>query len=132
ATLLICLLTLKMLDMKKLPLTIRVLATIAGVVLLEWIPFDYGAYALVLMLIYRYLSSTAMITIHFIAEIIFMVYNSWLVQFFSMIITYVIAFKPNIIQLISQWRTPSWLWRSFYPLHLAILAFINYYIHLLD
>jgi len=132
ATLLVCLLTLKILDITKLPIAIRVLLTIAVTALLEIISFDYGAYALVLMLIYRYLSSTVMITVQFIAEIIFMIYNSWVFQFISMIITYFIAFKPTTLQKLSQWRAPSWLWRSFYPLHLTLIAIINYSFHLLD
>lgn len=132
ATLLVCLLTLKMLDMTKFPLAFRALVAVASIVLLEIVPFDYGAYALVLMLIYRYLTSTVMLTVQFFAELIFMVYNFWRVQFFSMIITYFIAFKPQTIQQINQWRAPTWLWRSFYPLHLAIIAAIKYYIQLLE
>ncbi|MCR8660005.1 conjugal transfer protein TraX [Paenibacillus endoradicis] len=132
ATLLVCLLTLKILDIKKINLFFRIIIAVASIALLEIVPFDYGAYALVLMLIYRYLTSTIMFSIHFIAEIIFMVYNSWQIQFYSMIITYVIAFKPNLIGKLSQWRAPSWIWRSFYPLHLTIIAIIHYYISLLD
>jgi len=132
ATLLVCLLTLKILDMKKIHIAIRVIMVLASIVLLEIVPFDYGAYALVLMLIYRYLTSTAMLIVQFIVEIIFMVYNSWQVQFFSMIITYMIAFNPNLIQKIGHWRAPSWIWRSFYPLHLTIIAIISYSITLLD
>ncbi|URN95251.1 MAG: conjugal transfer protein TraX [Candidatus Pristimantibacillus lignocellulolyticus] len=132
ATLLVCLLTLKILDMKKIHLAIRVFLAVGSLVLLEIVSFDYGAYALVLMLIYRYFTSSVMFIVQFIAEIIFMVYHSWLIQFISMIVTYTIAFHPNIIQKLSHWRAPNWIWRSFYPLHLTIIAMINLYITLLD
>lgn len=126
ATLLVCILTIRLLDLKSFPLFIRYTVAITSIILLEVLSFDYGAYALVLMLIYRYLQPSTMLINHFAAEVFFLIYNSWLIQFFSMVVTYFIVFQPRIINTLNLSRAPSLLWRSFYPLHLIIIVVISY------
>ncbi|MBB6637890.1 TraX family protein [Cohnella thailandensis] len=94
--------------------------------LLEFIPFDYGAYGLLLILMYRYLPQAYWIAVHFVLNVGYFYLNGWEIQFFSLIPTVFLAYSKQL----ADWkrgfgyRVPNWLWRSFYPAHLFVLAVI--------
>lgn len=131
ATLLVCLLILKLLDLPKSFLALKVAGVIATIVLLEWLPFDYGAYGLILCLIYRYLNGQQLMIAHFITELVAMIRYEWRIQFVSLIVSYVLNYYPNHVQQLNKFRAPRIIWRSFYPLHLIILALISTFINML-
>lgn len=100
--------------------SIKILVILLCVVVMELIPMDYGSYGLLLVLIYRFARSDGVIWFHFLLNALFFVYKGWMIQLFSVLASFIIA---NLSQLQFNKRVvPNWLWRSFYPAHLALLA----------
>jgi len=96
---------------------LRYLWVISAALLMEIIPFDYGAYGLVLVLIYRFTSKHIMWISHLGLNLIYAAIYLVPIQMFSIIPTLFFAYSPTPVR-----RTaPRWLWRSFYPAHLAVL-----------
>jgi len=54
-----------------------------------------------------------------------MFYNYWIVQMLSILPTLLIAFTPLIWNRLERQRVPRWMWWSFYPAHLLMLAIIK-------
>lgn len=101
-------------------------AIVAGAAtLLELIPFDYGAYALLLILVYRYMRPQRWIVAHLMLNLAFLFYKGWLIQLASIIPTIWLVSLPQLYQLAGMVKVPRWAWRSFYPVHLAALAIIK-------
>ena len=125
-TLFISLLVMHLLDLCKKQVVLQIFIVIPFIYLLELFPFDYGAYGLLLMLIYRYAihRPLLMIGLHGLLEIIFLILKGWFIQFISLSITYCLAFFSPITASLNACRAPNWLWRSFYPLHLIIIYLI--------
>jgi len=98
----------------------------AGFILLEVVPFDYGGYGLLLVLLFRYCRSGWIIPLHFVLNVVFIFYKGWLLQIFSVIATAWIVYRPRFPDRLGKVKVPRWLWRSFYPAHLLVLACINY------
>lgn len=126
ATLFFCLLALLLLDRLKGKPIAAVLATASIFVLLEVLPFDYGGYALALMLIYRYATPHMMVMLHLALNVVSIFYKGWILQLFSLLSTLWIVYTPELIRSIERIRIPRFLWRSFYPLHLLIIAIVYY------
>lgn len=105
---------------------ISMLLTMIFAVMMEIIPMDYGAYGLFLVLIFRYLKSWEMVFSHFVLNLIFWWSHRWFIQLASIIPTLVIAYGSVIWHKLDRRMAPSWLWRTFYPAHLAILAGLSY------
>lgn len=112
-TLLISLTVLWAIDRPSKRVTAAVVAAAAG--LLLWVPFDYGLYGLVLVLVYRYLHTYWAVAAHAAATLLF--YSDVPIQMFSVLATALLV--ANVLPASRQ--VPTWLWRSFYPLHLAVL-----------
>lgn len=100
---------------------------------MEELKFDYGTYGVLLVLAYRYLPNAwLMIAAHFAINAIwiFGFRTTSEIQFFSMITTFFIAgiqsASPNAK---TEVRVPRWLWRSFYPAHLAIIALVEWQLY---
>ncbi|TLS50500.1 conjugal transfer protein TraX [Paenibacillus antri] len=93
---------------------------IAAAVLLEAVAFDYGAYGLLLLLIFRYTTRHVTLLSHFGLNIIYVLLFQAPLQVFSILPTLVVAYAPSALAKAS-YRAPSWLWRSFYPAHLIVL-----------
>lgn len=126
ATLFVCLLTFIVLDRyKHKPAWGYALAAI-NLVLLEALPFDYGAYALLLALIYRYAQPQLFVIMHLALNVASVFYKGWVLQLFSLLATVCIVYLPDFMRSVDRIRVPRSLWRSFYPLHLAILALVHY------
>lgn len=98
----------------------------AGTLAIEAIPFSYGYYALMLILIYRYLDRNYWVAAHFALNLFaFALASGWWVQLFSIVPTIYLAYKDTLFAEFKLGASPPrWVWRSFYPAHLAALAVI--------
>lgn len=100
-------------------LTLLVLVTAS--LLMEIVPMDYGAYGMLLIVIYRYCNAYWKLILHFALNAFYYFYQGWDMQMYSLMSTLIIVMVPHIAD-IGRKHTPIWLWRSFYPAHLLILA----------
>jgi hypothetical protein len=123
-TLLISLLTLIGLDTFKSYLQ-RSLILITSALLLEFGQFDYGAYGLLLVCIYRYTKLHWMVALHLILNVVFVFVKGWLIESYSVLATIWIAYMPTLFGWIGKLRVPRWLWLAFYPLHLTVLMVVE-------
>lgn len=124
AALFVCLCVLWALD--KLPgKWMSFLIFASAMALLESFAFDYGSYALLLILIYRYFLSYWVLLLHVVLNLVFWVYKGWDIQLYSILPTIALVYLPNVFQTVEVVRIPNWLWRSFYPAHLLILAILS-------
>lgn len=124
-TLLISLLFLLLLDRFQ-DVRIKIIIFIPSIFIIGFIPIDYGAYGLLLILIYHYAQAHCMLLLHLGLNIVYFVYIGWEIQLYSIVPTFFIAYVPTLMKL-GRSVTPKWLWRSFYPAHLLILAVVSYF-----
>ena len=98
----------------------KVLAVLAAAFILEMFRFDYGAYGLLLILIYRHAAGWKVIAYHAILNIAAVAFYGpvWLIQQISILPTIIMSWKKENSRIM---RPPVWLWRSFYPAHLSII-----------
>ncbi|MCZ8512663.1 TraX family protein [Paenibacillus filicis] len=122
-TLLVCIAVLYLIENRKKSVWIPVAA--ASVILMEVLDFDYGLYGLLLVLIYKYSKSHTMVFSHFVLNLLYLFLKDWLIEGFSLIPTLVIAYVPALYRRLEHRSIPSWLWRSFYPAHLAVIAILE-------
>ncbi|KPV58228.1 conjugal transfer protein TraX [Paenibacillus sp. A3] len=122
-TLLVCVAVLYVMEHRKKSVWLPV--AVASVVVMEVLSFDYGLYGLLLVLIYHYTKSHAMVASHFILNVLFLALKGWLLGAYSIIATIGIAYAPALYGRLERRSVPGWLWRSFYPAHLAVLAMIE-------
>lgn len=102
----------------------RCIVIIAGVLMLELLPFDYNSYVLGLVLIFRYYQkSWHAVLLHCLLNITFIV--ALPLQIFSILSTLLLTYRPREYQLINRIVVPRWVWRSFYPGHLIIIAVVR-------
>ncbi|MCI3926326.1 conjugal transfer protein TraX [Paenibacillus sp. TRM 82003] len=98
---------------------------IGAAVLLESIEFDYGAYGLLLLLIYRYGSSHGMWIAHFALNAAYIMLFQAPIQMLSLLPTILLAYTGEHTRLWIGYAAPKWLWRAFYPGHLLILYLLS-------
>lgn len=123
-TLLLSAIVLVILD--KLPsLWLGIPVVLAAIYLMDYLPLDYNAYGLILVLIFRYARSYGLILGHFLLNGFYLFYSGWLVQMVSIVPTIFIALTPGVWGLLEKRRLPRWVWWSFYPAHLAVLAAVK-------
>jgi hypothetical protein len=123
-TLLLSAIVLVILD--KLPsLWFGIPVVIAAVFLMDVLPLDYNAYGLLLVLIFRYARSYWLVLAHFVLNGFYLFYSGWLVQMVSILPTLFIALTPGVWGFLEKKRLPRWVWWSFYPAHLAVLALLK-------
>lgn len=125
ATLLVCLLMLTLLDRFQGRMLIQIACAAAALIVLDAIPFDYGAYALLLVLIYRYATPHMSVALHLALNVLSVFYKGWYLQLFSLFATLWLVYLPDFMRSMDKIRIPRFIWRSFYPLHLAIIAVIH-------
>ncbi|NQX43888.1 conjugal transfer protein TraX [Paenibacillus tritici] len=124
-TLLISAALLALLD--KLPkLWFGIPVVILAVLLADALPLDYNAYGLLLVLIFRYTRSYWLVLAHLALNVFYLFYYNWLVQMASILPTILIALIPGFWVLLEKKRLPRWVWWSFYPAHLALLALVKF------
>ena len=98
---------------------------IIAVLIMDHLPLDYNAYGLLLVLIFRYTRSYWLVLAHFALNVFYLFYYYWLVQMASIAPTILIALTPAFWVFLEKRRLPRWVWWSFYPAHLAILAMVK-------
>lgn len=90
---------------------------------LEVLPFDYGSYALFLALIYRFENHFYRLIGHMILNVVFCFFTMMDIQVISVLSTFLINhFYSNYDK---SFRIPSWIWRSFYPVHLLMIYLVQ-------
>ncbi|WP_340008720.1 TraX family protein [Paenibacillus sp. FSL K6-0276] len=95
---------------------------IVAIMLMDYFPIDYNAYGLLLVLIFRYTKSYWLVGAHLALNLFYMYYNFWSVQMLSILPTLLITLTPALWGYVERHRVPRWVWWSFYPAHLLILA----------
>lgn len=119
-TLFISLAVLYALDqLKSMPL--KVVIVLAAAALLDALPFDYGSYGLLLVLIYRYAEGHLVVLLHFLLNLTFLMYKDWVLQMPSVAATALIVYAPVLFRLTDRIQVPRWVWRAFYPAHFVAL-----------
>ncbi|WP_409343989.1 TraX family protein [Paenibacillus sp. MBLB4367] len=103
----------------------------AAILVLDTLPFSYGFYALFLILVYRYLDGKYWVAAHMALNLLSIAYDSgWQLQLFSIIPTFFFAYRHTLFaELKLGISPPGWLWRSFYPAHLAALALLSLWLN---
>ncbi len=108
---------------------VSILLAVVVALIAEELHTDYGAYGIALILIFRYAPGYWAVLFHLILNMVF-VFNGWnsSIQSFSLIATMLIVIQQQIesssTKSLGLPRAPGWLWRAFYPVHLAIIAII--------
>ncbi|CAM4095249.1 conjugal transfer protein TraX [Paenibacillus alkaliterrae] len=125
-SLFMCLLLLVLLDKWKEKRVTPYLAAAGFMLLLETLPFSYGAYIVILVLIYRYAAAQWMTLFHFSLNVVSFMVKGWFIQLFSLFATMLFVYTPDFMSSAGKIRIPRIIWRSFYPLHLFILAVIRW------
>lgn len=120
----LCLIILYFLDRKQPLLSVPLTFAAGG--MMELLHFDYGFYGLLLVLIYRYLRGHYTLLAHLILIVIFArIKDGWGFQMFSILSTVAIIYGPKLYNAFERRTVPKWLWRSFYPAHLFLIAFLK-------
>lgn len=115
-----------MIALDKLPkLRLAPLVVIPAAFVMDALPLDYNAYGLLLVLIFRYARSYGLVLFHLLLNVLSLFYYGWTVQMLSLLPTLVIAYGPALWERLVRLRMPRWVWRSFYPGHLALLALVR-------
>jgi len=101
------------------------LAICAAVLLV--IRFDYGIYALILMLIYRQAAGIYVLLGHLALNMVYLLGGlSSPLQIYSLLPSIAFAIRDEQApRLAASWRVPKMLWRTFYPGHLLVLLLIR-------
>lgn len=106
---------------------ISVLIVALASFVMDFIPFDYGAYGLLLILIFRYAPVHLLVRWHFLLNILFLFLNGWVLQLWSILPTVIFVYGEVLWRRLELLRVRSWLWRSFYPVHLSLLAILQWW-----
>jgi hypothetical protein len=122
-TFLVCFIALLAIERIKNKFAVSVVLGLS-ILLLEVVPFDYGAYALMLVLAYYYLNSHTLVVTHFILNLAYLFHKGWLLQLYSILPTMVLVYWPSLFEQLDRFKVKRWIWRSFYPVHLAVLGII--------
>ncbi len=86
---------------------------------------DYGMYGLLLVLLFRYFQGPVLVVAHVVLNALYLLLHSSSVQMYSMLATAGIAIA-QYYQAGFRMKGPRWVWRYFYPAHLAIIAIIRW------
>lgn len=100
------------------------LIVLISAVLLELMPFEYGAYALFLLLIYRV--KVAPLGMHLMLNMAWVIYAGWgwSIQIFSLFVTIVIFHFSTLHSWLERFQVSKALWRIFYPAHLFLIFLV--------
>ncbi|NMO96501.1 TraX family protein [Paenibacillus lemnae] len=102
-----------------------VLIAAAAALVMDLLNFDYGAYGLFLILIFRYTSSHMLVIWHLLLNLMFLYLYGWELQMWSLAPTLLMVYGPLIWKRLEDARVHPWVWRSFYPLHMVIIAILQ-------
>jgi hypothetical protein len=124
-TLLMALIVLMALDRYKGTIQATIIVSLAGFIL-ESLNFSYGIYGLLLVLIYHFSRKHTLVALHVLLNVMFMYLKGWYISMLNIFPTILIAYLPLFYVYIGRIPIPRWIWRSFYPAHLTILALFLY------
>ncbi|MDK8188478.1 TraX family protein [Paenibacillus sp. UMB7766-LJ446] len=96
----------------------------AGLVM-EMAHMDYGMYGLLLVLLFRYFQGPILVMAHVLLNVLYILLYSSSVQMYSVIATVGIA-VAQYYNAGFRLKGPRWIWRYFYPAHLAVIALIRW------
>lgn len=101
---------------------------LAAAAAMQILPFDYGAYGLMLVLMFRYAANEWLIFIHLLLNLLYLLAYGpgGILQMLSILPTLLIVYGSSLWKRLEDKRVRSWVWRSFYPLHLAALAMLKW------
>jgi hypothetical protein len=102
----------------------KVLIVAAALVILVFVPTDYGTYALLLIFTYRYSSAKWAIVFHLLLNVYYWITVGVWYQILSTLSTVWLALGHK--RRLPAFSIPRWLWLSFYPAHLTLLAIVNW------
>lgn len=96
---------------------------VAGLVM-EMTHMDYGMYGLLLVLLFRYFQGPVLVMAHLLLNVLYIYLHSSSIQMYSVIATAGIA-MAQYYNAGFRLKGPRWIWRYFYPAHLAVIALIR-------
>ncbi|WP_249281043.1 TraX family protein [Paenibacillus sp. 7516] len=115
-----------LLVLDKLPNRLLGIPIVIGAgIIMEITAMDYGMYGLLLVLLFRYFQGPILVLGHVLLTALYIQLYSSSVQMYSVVATLGIA----IAQYYGagfRLKGPRWIWRYFYPAHLAIIAIIRW------
>ncbi|WP_227779358.1 MULTISPECIES: TraX family protein [Paenibacillus] len=115
-----------LLVLDKLPNRLLGIPIVIGAgIIMEISAMDYGMYGLLLVLLFRYFQGPILVLGHVLLTALYIQLHSSSVQMYSVVATLGIA----IAQYYGagfRLKGPRWIWRYFYPAHLAIIAIIRW------
>lgn len=86
---------------------------------------DYGMYGLLLVLLFRYFQGPVLVVAHVVLNALYLLLHNSSVQMYSVMATVGIAIA-QYYHAGFRMKGPRWVWRYFYPAHLAIIAIIRW------
>lgn len=92
---------------------------------MEMSQMDYGMYGLLLVLLFRYFQGPVLVVAHVVLNALYLLLHNSSVQMYSVLATAGIAIG-QYYQAGFRMKGPRWVWRYFYPAHLAIIAIIRW------
>ncbi|MFJ2042142.1 TraX family protein [Paenibacillus taichungensis] len=96
---------------------------VVGLVM-EMTHMDYGMYGLLLVLLFRYFQGPVLVMAHLLLNVLYIYLHSSSIQMYSVIATAGIA-MAQYYNAGFRLKGPRWIWRYFYPAHLAVIALIR-------
>jgi hypothetical protein len=121
-TLFVAVVVLNILDIVSSKILSTGIVVLFGLVM-QVLPFDYGAYGLILVLLFRYLSSHELVGAHMLLNVMYYLFlNHSILQMSSIVVTMTLVYGPKLWSMLESMRVNKWIWRSFYPLHLSLIA----------
>lgn len=115
-----------LLVLDKLPNRLLGIPIVIGAgIIMEITAMDYGMYGLLLVLLFRYFQGPILVLGHVLLTALYIQLHSSSVQMYSVVATLGLA----IAQYYGagfRLKGPRWIWRYFYPAHLAIIAIIRW------
>ncbi|NUU76443.1 conjugal transfer protein TraX [Paenibacillus xylanilyticus] len=115
-----------LLALDKLPNRLLGIPIVIGAgIIMEMTAMDYGMYGLLLVMLFRYFRGPVLVLGHVLLTALYIQLYSSSVQMYSVIATLGIA----IAQYYGagfRLKGPRWIWRYFYPAHLAVIAIIRW------
>lgn len=112
------------LSLKYFPVSLLLILAVGW--LADHLHMDYGMYGVLLVLVFRYTTGYWVIVAHLALTVVFVLFGGFSdIQVFSVLATALIAIHLNLYPKTKLYSPPRWIWRSFYPAHLAIIAIIR-------
>jgi hypothetical protein len=103
----------------------KIVLVIGATVGMELLPFEYGGYALLLVLIFHFVKDEQKLLAHVLLNVLFFFYKGLLIEMASSGSTILLVRFPQLFVWLERIRVPRWFWRTFYPVHLLILAILQ-------